>query len=70
MIYKVGLIGTKEVEIVEAESPELACFVAGWNPPACEVTDITRQIKILRDSGHIEGIHVLRTRRRSKPNLI
>ena len=53
-VYHVGLIGTRRVDVVEAETPAQACWNAGWEPAACEVIDITDSVRRLKACGDLQ----------------
>lgn len=53
-IYRIGLIGTREVVIEEAETEILACYKAGWDPSWCVVKDITEEVIELKENGDME----------------
>lgn len=55
-VYHIGLIGTRKVDVVEAETPELACWSAGWVPAACDVVDITQNVRRLRACGDLQDL--------------
>ena len=55
-VYHVGHIGTRRVDVVEAETPEMTCRNAGWEPAKCEVVDITDNVKRLRACGDLKDL--------------
>lgn len=57
-IYRIGLIGTRHVAVEEAETGDLACWKAGWDPAWCTVTDITDEVIELKESGDIEIVEI------------
>ncbi len=56
-IFKIGRIGTKEVTVEEAEDVRAACYIAGWPPEWCEVSEITDQVIVMNEDGGIKGIN-------------
>ena len=54
-IYKIARIGTKDVTVEEAEDEKMACLKAGWAEKACEVVDITEQVKRLEANGDLQA---------------
>jgi hypothetical protein len=55
-IYKIGRIGTADIEIVEAPSPLEGCQQLGWYPADCQVCDITDEIVWLKSEDNIPTI--------------
>lgn len=56
MYYKIGLIGSKELTIEEASTPEQACWNAGWDPTKCRAEDITEAIERKIANGSISFV--------------
>ncbi len=56
-IFKIGRIGTKEVTVEEAEDVRAACYIAGWPPEWCEVSEITDQVIVMNEDEGIKGIN-------------
>lgn len=54
--YHVGLEGSREVDIVDADDPETACWKAGWDPVHCVVVDITDNVNRLKQNGDMQDV--------------
>jgi len=42
--YKLGLIGSKDLTVEQAQDARAACWKAGWDPDKCQVQDITDEL--------------------------
>lgn len=59
-IFKIGLIGTKEITVEEGTDERDACWKAGWDPDKCRAQDITAELAEAKANGTYR-IYELRT---------